>query len=268
MPTNVENIAQIRRLLDDPSPQSPDNAKLFEFLGNQVLHHTSQLQNSSAAWSVDDWQFSTSEGDEDYLVTAENFGKPFLCYTEDTSDPHLPRVEIPFAKLQNVDQFYSGPRQIYSTGSNIFTASVFSFYRKPEGWYVRIAPVPGGSATYVVWFETAMIAPSSLGDTPGLTPFHHLIRVQAALASLPYCAWGNLHAGALEPRQAAAWERKAKALGIALAKQEQDFQFQFSTYLGTLMEAGVEPRQGFGDSYLESTDWSWGIGSFGPNQWG
>lgn len=266
MPTILENLSQIRALLDDPTPQHPSDRILFELLNNAVFHHQNQLQNTQAAWSVANWPLTVAAGVEDYLVTATDFGKPFIVYTEDTNDPTLPRVEIPFALLQNMDQFYAGPRQVNASGSNVFTTSVVSFYRSGESYYVRVAPVPGGSATYRVWYEVAPQGASALSSTPGLTPFHHLIRTQAALAALPYCSWGDVKSDAMEPRAAAAWERKTKALAMALTTQAAQFQREFDTYKATLMQAGVERRKGFADDYLD--EWGYGVGSLGPNAWG
>lgn len=266
MPTAQENLAQIRALLDDPTPQKPSDRILFELFNNAVFHHQNQLQNSGSAWSVGSYPVTVAQGVEDYLVTATDFGKPFMVYTEDDTDPTLPRVEIPFSLLQNMDQFYAGPRQVPGSGINTFTASVMSFYRAADGYYMRIAPVPGGSATYRVWYETAPQGVSSLGSTPGLTPFHHLIRTQTALAALPYCGWGPVRNDSMDKMAATAWERKTRALAMALGVQAQQFQREFDTYKATLMQAGVERRRGFGDDYMD--DYGFGVGSLAPNQWG
>lgn len=264
MPTVSANIQGIRYLLDEPSANTPSYRVLFEIFGNQAVHHATQLQNSSAQWSIADWVLTVSTGQEDYLVTAANFGKPFLVYTEDDSDPYRPRIEIPFSMIQNINQFYSGPRQVYSSNDNNPTVQVIAFYRKNGAWYARVAPVPGGTSTYRVWYETAPDTPQSLGDTPGISPFHHLIRVQTAIAALPYCGWGDVRVDAKDKGDRAAWQAKTQALALALGVQAQQFQREFSTYLGTLMQAGVEARDGFADGY--AIDTGFGIGAFGPNQ--
>lgn len=266
MPTIQNNLRLIRVLLDEPSAQVPSDRTLFELLSNQVVHHETQLQNSGAQWGVESYPLTVASGTEDYLVTAADFGKPFLVYTEDTTDPYMPRVEIPFAMLQNTDQFYQGPAQLYATSSEIFTAACISFYRRTDAWYVRVTPVPGGTATYRIWYETAPKAPESLGDTPGLSPFHHLIRAQTALAALPYCAWGDIRIDSKDKEMREVWKAKTQSLAMALNTQVVQFQAQFSTYLGTLMQAGVERRQGFGDDYMGESDWL-GSGWLGPNQW-
>jgi hypothetical protein len=263
MPGVLENMSMVRGLLDDPDPHKPSDPKLFQIFGNQVAHHLSQLQNSGAPWSVFDWQLTTSAGEEDYLIAAPDFGKPFWVHTEDPSDPYRARVEVPFCLLQNADQFYAGPRQVVSTSDNVPSATVISFYNKSGSYYARITPVPGGTAYYRIWYEVAPVTPGSLSDSPGLTSFHHLIRVQAAVAALPYCQWGEIRIDAAAPKDREAWGFKTKALGEALAKQELQFQKEFSTYIGTLMQPGVEARDGFGPEALD--EWGWGVGIFGPN---
>ena len=267
MPTIQANLRLIRVLLDEPTPQSPSDRTLFELLSNQVVHHETQLQNSGAQWSVANWALTVNSGTEDYLISAADFGKPFLVYTEDLTDPYMPRVEIPFSMLQNTDQFYSGPAQLYATSSQIFTAACISFYRRADSYYARVTPIPGGTATYRVWYEVAPAAPDSLGDAPGLSPFHHLIRAQTALAALPYCSWGDIRIDSKSKANREIWREKTRSLAAVIAPQVEQFQAQFSTYLGTLMQAGVERRQGYGDGYLNESE-LFGIGWMGPNQWG
>lgn len=263
MPGVLENMSMVRGLLDDPDNHKPSDRILFQIFGNQVAHHLSQLQNSGAPWSVYDWQLTAGAGQEDYLITAPSFGKPFWVHTEEPSDPYRARVEVPFSLIQNADQFYSGPRQIMSTSDNIPTATVISFYKKPDSYYARITPVPGGTAFYRVWYEVAPDLPGSLGEAPGLTSFHHLIRVQTAVAAIPYCQWGMVRIDASNPQDRMAWQVKAKALGDVLAKQEAQFQREFSTYIGSLMQPGVEARDGFGPEALD--EWGWGLGILAPN---
>lgn len=262
MPTTIENLAMIRRLLDDPDPHKPSDPKLFEFFGNQVMHHKSRLQNSGAPWDVMDYLLTVSPGQEDYIVQVGDFGKPFLVYTEDQNDQFRPRVEIPFSLIQNTDLFWAGPRQVHATNDNTNSAVAFTFYRKSGGFYARVTPIPGGSTSYRIWYEVAPAPPGSLGDTPGITPFHHLIRMQTAIASLPYCAWGDLRADAEKDKHVERWRGKIDLLSEAFLKQEQQFDREFSTYIGSLMQSSAEARMGFGDEYMDD---GWGYATFGPN---
>lgn len=244
MPSVNDNLTAIRLLLDRPDPQRPGLDLLFQLLSDQVQHHQNQLQNSGSQWSVASYTLSTGAGNEDYVVAAADFGKPFLVYTEDASDQSFVRREVPFVMLQNVDQFYSGVRQPQLTDQH--TVQMVSFYRSSGTWYVRVTPIPSGSKNYTVWYETTGESPLSLGSSVGLSPFNHLIRVQTALAALPHCGWGELTNEAIG-RTGEAWERKVKALAGARNREEAQFQKEFSTYIGTLMQSGIESRDGFGD---------------------
>lgn len=250
MPTVQQNIGLIRMLLDYPSAQRPSDPMIFELFSNQVQHHISQLQNSASPWSVADFPLTAAANVEEYPVPVTDFGKPFMVYSEDASQPYRPRIEIPFCLLQNADQFYQGPPLLYPSADNQPRAAVMSFYKRPDGYYLRITPIPGGYATYRIWYETEPSGPASLGDNPGVSAFHHLIRVQTAAAALPYSAWGLLAVDAADDKHVKRWETKCKALGAVLAKQEGQFQRQFDTYIGSLMQAGLEARDGWGDEYM------------------
>lgn len=263
MPTVQQNMQLVRTLLNEPDPDAPKDTLLFELFGNQVAHHVSQLANSGSPWAVNSTVLNAVASTEDYQISAADFGKPFWVHSEDATDPYRPRVEIPFSMIQNADLFYQGPRQLYSSNDNNPTATVISFYRTASGYYARVTPVPGGSCDYRIWYEVAPGQPSSLGETPGITPFHHLVRVQTAIAALPYTRWGNLSVDAKEDRHVDRWERQVEALAKAFVKQEAQFQRQFEIFIGSLMQSGVEARDGWGDEYMEDYFYSGTV--FGPN---
>ena len=252
MATLRSNLAQVRLLLGHPDPHMPDDGVLFELLSNQVQHHLNQLQNGQGHWSIDTWTLTVSTGNEDYLVTAGNFGKPFLVYTSDSTNFAHVRREVPFALMQNLGQFYAGPERVQV--SDRHTVQLFTFYRRNGSWYVRATPIPGETKSYEVWFETG-VAPTSLGDEAGLTPFQHLIRIQTAIAALPHCGWTGAKFNGSD-QEARAWERKARSLAASLGQDEGKFQKEFSTYLGTIMQAGIESRDPFG----AEADTAWWIG--------
>lgn len=244
MPTFNDNLTAIRLLLDRPDPQRPGLDILFQHLTDQVQHHHNQLQNSSAQWSVASILLTTSGGNEDYLLSADNFGKPFFVYTTDDSNESYVRREIPFVMLQNIDQFYSGVQQTQITDQH--TVQYISFYRSAGSWYARVTPIPSGSRAYTIFYETADIPAPALGSIEGISCFNHLIRVQTALAALPHCGWGEIHPLA-KGEAGLIWARRIESLAKALAPNEAKYQKEFSTYIGTLMQAGVESRDPFGD---------------------
>jgi hypothetical protein len=264
LPTIIDNLQRVKMLCGEPS--KPEPHIIFEHLENQISHHLAQLQNSSANWSVASIVIQGSSAVEDYLVPAQDFGKPFWVYWDNPEQIQYPRVEIPFTQLNNADQFYSGPRAITpNSGGIVPTTNSISFYRTAGNWFFRLTPVPGNSFPITIWYETVPQAPTNLQDTPGLSPFHHLIRVQTALSVLPHCEWDDVKPDAKEARLVSAWDRKQERLSGSLGRDEIKFQAQFSTYIGTLQQAGIEQREPFGAGCEDDIGGTWG--GFGPNQW-
>ena len=107
----------------------------------------------------------------------------------------------------------------------------------------------------------------NLSDSPGLTPFHHLIQAQTAFNALPYCSWGDLSVGATEAPKRRRGAERQKALAVNLGAQVAMYQRQFDIYKATLSQAGVERRQAYGEWYMNATEVTGG-GFFGPSQFG
>lgn len=243
MPTNQQNIALIRSRLGNPLPNSPDDQQILLSLTDQLTHHSAQLVNTRNHWSVDKWTLTVQSGLEDYLITANNFGRPFVCYTIDLSDPYHVRREIPFSLLQDADKRYQGPQQNFSVSKH--SAVEMVFYRKEgQGWYVRPVPIAGDSSQYEIWFET-MYEYGSMGDAPGATAFHHLVRVQAAIAMLPFCHWPGI-----SPQEdAKTWQIQVTAMRDSLLHDEIKFQKVFDVYKSQLSREGVNGKLGYANDY-------------------
>ncbi len=243
MPTNQQNIALIRSRLGNPLPNSPDDQQILLSLTDQLTHHSAQLVNTRNHWSVDKWTLTVQSGLEDYLITANNFGRPFVCYTIDLSDPYHVRREIPFSLLQDADKRYQGPQQNFSVSKH--SAVEMVFYRKEgQGWYVRPVPIAGDSSQYEIWFET-MYEYGSMGDAPGATAFHHLVRVQTAIAMLPFCHWPGI-----SPQEdAKTWQIQVAAMRDSLLHDEIKFQKVFDVYKSQLSREGVNGKLGYANDY-------------------
>lgn len=248
MPTVTENISQIRQRLKEPDPQHPTDPQILNILIEHIYDHCAQLQNTANHWSIGWTEINASSGTEDYLVTAQDFGRPFLVYTDDPSSSFHHRREIPFSLLQNVDQRYSGPEQSGSSGAT-HSACEISFYKKSPSspvWWARFTPIPGESSKYIVGYE-ANYEFGSLGDSPGVSSFHHLIRVQTALSVLPLCEWGEV--SIIANREA--WIVQADALKDSLLHDEAIYQKRFDSYKANSSRAGVNQKRGVGWQYEE-----------------
>ncbi len=240
---DLQNIGMIRRRLGHPLPDGPDDQQLLQLLVDQLLHHHAQLVNTRNHWAVDKWTLNTSSGVEDYIVAAGNFGRPFLVYTVDDTNPYHVRREVPISLLQDADRRYVGPKQTDSALAH--TSVEVCFYRRQGlGWYVRTVPVPSMSSSYEIWFESnyEYTAPS---EAPGLESFHHLVRVQAAIGALPFCRWRDM-----SPTQnPQGWQMQMAALRDSLLHDEQKFQKEFDSYKAMSSREGVNNKIGYAPGY-------------------
>jgi len=238
------NLQLIRQRLLEPDPSAPQQHILLNILLEKVADHTLQLGNTRQHWAVNHTTLTTSSGTEDYLITAADFGRPFLVYTTDASDPYHVRREVPFSLIQDTEYRYLGPQQY---NSQLHSAVEISFYRTPvmaPAWYARPVPIPGGTVTYEIWYD-CFYDPGSLEDTPGLSSFHHLIRCETALDALPGCAWGSVSL----TENSNAWETKCKALALVLSNAIAKYQKQFNDYKAQSTREGVNQKLGMGRDY-------------------
>ena len=230
--THEENLSAIRRRLGYPLGDAPSDPQLMQLLVDQLANYNAELANTVNHWSVDHYQLPVNQGQEDYLVTAPNFGRPFLVYSVDGTDPYHARREIPIRLLQDADQLYSGPQQSYSSLDDTLTA--ICFYRRYENWMARAVPIPGGPGTYEVWYET-VYEYGSPSDQIGLSAFHHLLRVRTAISALPLVEWRDC-----SPRlNAAGWQMKVAALRDSLVLDDVRFTKQFNSYKAQSSREGI-----------------------------
>lgn len=242
MSDSFSNISAIRLRLGDPDPSAPSDLHLLNLLIAQLSHHHAQLQNTRNHWNVNNVLLSVTAGQEDYVLNASDFGRPFLVYTVSSTDPFHVRREIPFSLLQDADQLYQGPQQAYSTFQ--WTAVEMCFYRQTNVWKVRPVPIPNAAGDYQVWYEQNYVF-SSLNDETGLSSFHHLVQVQTAISALPLCEWGE----AAPTRNSAAWEMKVRVFRDALTHDEKIYQREFDKYKAQASREGVSTKLGYASDY-------------------
>lgn len=260
MPTIEQNIALIRRRLNNPEPNAPSDVQLLEILIGEMQHHHSGLVNTRNHWDVGNFQVTVSAGTEDYLVTAVDFGRPFLVYTVPQAGSNgtlFYRREVPIRLMSDVDQLYQGPQQATTAAGH--SAVEVVFYRQGQSWYMRFAPIPNAAATYEIWYEINTYNYASPADTTGLVAFHNLVRTNVCLSALPMCVWGDL-----SPRVAAMmkpWQLQYNVLRDSLAFDQARFQKEFDLYRANSSREQVNDRIGYGGLDYED-DW-YGYGGFG-----
>lgn len=253
MATIAQNIGAIRRRLGNPLAESPGDSAILQALTDHLMNHQASLVNTRNHWAIDRWRLAVSDGAEDYIVAAGNFGRPFLVYSVDDTDNYHWRREVPFSLLQDADQRYQGPQKSSSAAPDSAVQMVF-YRRDGLGWYVRPIPIPAASGEYDVWFETNYQY-TGLSDSPGLEAFHHLVRIQAALSVLPDCEWDGIR----KRDNPNLWQQEAAARATALMRDEALFKQQFDTYRAMSSRESVNSKLGYGWSYEEESA-SLGIG--------
>lgn len=246
MPSNVENLAAIRQRLGGPNPHQPTDPQLLNIYIDHIANHCAQLQNTRSHWSIGHCPLEVSPGTEDYEITAGDFGRPFLVYTTDATDTHHVRCEIPFSLLQDADQRYQGPQQVDSQGHSAVEICFFREGPSSPVWKARPVPIPGAPATYEIFYEAGYKF-GSLGDSPGLDLFHHLVRVQTALSALPLCAWGDISIR----QNPKAWQLQMQTFRDSLLHDEIVFQKQFDSFRAQSTREGVSRKRGEGWSYVD-----------------
>src|SRR5262245_63473714 len=256
MPTYNRNIALIRQRLLQPDDGHPTDLQLLNILLEKIADHNAQLLNTRNHWMVASTTLTTSSGTEDYPILAADFGRPFLVYTTDATDTYHVRREIPFTLLQDAEQRYWGPQQ---NGITKHSAAEIAFYRlnpAAPSWYARFIPIPGDAATYDLWYEANYDdGAAGLSDAPGLSCFHHLVRAETALATLPSCSWGNI---SLE-QDMQRWQMRIQVLSESFTRDIAMYQKQFDSYKAQASREGVTQKRGVGHEY--ERDWGFGIGS-------
>ena len=248
MPTTNENISLIRQRLKEPDAHNPSDLQILNILIEHIYDHCAQLQNTTNHWSIGWTKINANPGQEDYLITAQDFGRPFLVYTDDPNNDFHRRREVPFSMLQDVEQRYMGPEKSGAAGTT-HSAVEISFYRKAPAapaWWARLTPIPGESSTYIVGYE-ANYEFGGLGDSPGISSFHHLIRVQTALSTLALCEWGDISI----KENPQAWKLQADALRDTFLHDEAIYQKRFDSYKANSSRDGVTQKLGVGREWEE-----------------
>lgn len=238
MPSIAQNTTGIRRRLGQPLASSPNDQVILQVLIDSLLHQHSQLAATNNHWNVNHFRLQAAQNVEDYLITAPNFGRPFLIYTVDDTDPYHVRYEVPVSLLQDADRRYDGPVTAYSSYKH--SAAEICFYRTDNVWYARLVPVPNNSGDYEIWYDQTYeyAAPS---ETPGLEVFHHLVRVQSALSLIPHTEW---HGVTLDNPDK--WQIKMDAVRDALLHDEIIYQRQFNEYRSQMTREGVSNKLPYG----------------------
>jgi hypothetical protein len=254
MATLDEIVSSVRTTLGDPQPQFPGFRQVFKHVLNHTQSVYNHLNNTSKAWATLEIPLVVQKDKADYLITAQDWGRALLVYTEDTTTPGHWERTVPFFNVQNLPLAYEGPRDGanwfggFLDGSN-HTALGIAFYREPAGQAVhaRIRPVPQATAVYKVIYAVGPWAESAaLDSSPVLSEHHHLIETRAAISCLPDAKWwlsdseiGSEQWKAVEAMNADQRKTRLVTLGADAQRYTKDFEL----YVRSLHNARIGFRK-------------------------
>jgi hypothetical protein len=178
-------LGRVRWKVGSPSDSILGDQVLLDAIFETVDKLTVPLVLSRAQWFGPRFPLDVSPGQEFYSVPVGDFGKPRLVLTSSTNIEHGTRI---------VDVVDEPDLIMYHGGGDpgpaiIHAAQAIAPVYKDGQWFLRIAPIPRLSASYVVIYEPQQSRPGSFGDTAFiLQQFDNLLTDKAALKVLPYAA--------------------------------------------------------------------------------
>lgn len=243
--TRTNNIFRTRDLLLRPQPQSPT---FHDYLRQELSEErdiTNALNNTGVAWGLAETSLNYIPGVDTYALNVTDFGK-VMYVVKATTNPYIPYIQVPFQDV--TDQLY-GSIWSWFGGNNYAqpfvmqeTPERMSFYRagvlnaQPS---VKIQPQPQTGATYTIAY-----LPGCLGDDDPLEsgiqlPEHaELVRLRAAMALLPGCAWFEDEAMNQERR---------KELSMSFQYQLQRKEAIFSKYIKSINKPRITNIAGWNE---------------------
>lgn len=230
--------------LGDPKPQRPSPRHRLSAVTRTTQSFFNRLSNTGRAWQVNEVNLLVTQGTQDFQLAVDgNFGKPLQVITIDPSNPaHITR-SIDFFEVQNLNFDWGLPQNYgtfnWSPDGSQHTALRMAFYRKDDGIWVRIQPMPMLTCTYTIlytignWIDTA-----ALETSPVLSEHHHLIETIAGMSLLPMCEWGD------DPKVNAATRAEFRQ---SLDMDRQTYMPDFEMYIRSLTKSKLSNRVSFGD---------------------
>lgn len=238
-----EVISSVRATLDYPSYDKLKPQVVLMKLREKLDHYLNRLNLTDRDWFLDKWVLNAQLNQEYYLVSADSFGRPISCETQDLTDLSHIRRDVRLVDLQDRSLFYEGPVVAGITPTLVspkHSAECLSFYRDANGLMVRITPVPSDSAEYLIWYEPNRPMPAILSSNlTFLDQFNNLLVVDLALTCLPYC---DLDAIVLSEGY---YKRRTKgdALREALTRDLQMYLATFEEYIQNDTQQRISVKQ-------------------------
>lgn len=249
MATYNEILSQVRTLLGDPHPDAPNQRMLWESLARNAQLLFNQALNTPVSWGLRSWVLQVQPSQNEYLVTAADFGKDVLIHTIDPTDAN--HVERPVRRMSFQSAIYGGRDEYvqsspYPLAGTLHTVQTMAFYRDGASVYIKILPGNVQAAqSYKVWYEPSTVNADALGNDIGIPAGVPLLCIRTAMSVLPATRW----LGLTEKENA---ERR-REYGLILGADKADHEREWRKYIATDRQAGITVMRGFDD---DSYRWS------------
>lgn len=194
MATFGDIIDMTRVLLGRPSTDTLSNGDLFDLVRSEAIFYAVELGLTNVNWLWSDCYLSVDTNNNEYVISAADFGRPIKVEYFDPTNPARNGPEIQIIDIQDSDlyggrntsfSFQSGTSDVSGSDGSII-AHAIAFWGLPPNRKCRIVPRPLEACQYRIMYEPLVSqTPQKLTDTPFLlTQFEGLIATSAALAAV------------------------------------------------------------------------------------
>lgn len=233
MASLTEMMERVRAVhLGEPRAQHPSTYQVLTKLSIQIQRYVNRLSLSERSWAVAEVSLTVAANQEDYPISAADFGRPIQVRTVWSSNPSHIEQDIMFFELGDINFNWPYPKNlgalIYNADGSPHTAQRMAFFRKSgvDQIYVRVQPIPQRTATYQILYQIGNYADgAALATVPVLSQHHALIEVRTALSLLPITDWtGDVKADVVMREQ----------LAIQLKSDEIELGRDFERYISSV----------------------------------
>ena len=237
MNTLSAHIEGIRRHLGYPSERAVSDGLIIEYSVEKLHYYVNELNLTAQPWRTQKWTLNLTPNKDEYFVTADNWGKPFLVETVETDVPPIPWSEIPMRALTDLSDYNYYHSSASASGWNPLSA--IAFYYDENGPRCKVTPMPQESIRCLVRYEPEGFDLSSAdNEFPFLVNFSNLFDVDTAMSLIGRCGYDD--------------DKMKRILGNDSYGLVRDFTFyraQFGEYKLDLFQEDESDARGFGVSW-------------------
>lgn len=222
MATIEKLYGQVRARLGRPSRALLPDTTLLLHLWDRNQHYSVKLRNrSNEGFSLKRFPLAVVSGTDEYPLAAfaSDFTGAFLVTTDPDAYADQRQREVRIIRIQDADIAAGGALVESRVGTEEDSVEAIAFFALDGQWRAKVYPRES-AGNYLVWYEPAVIAETSLQNSPGfVAAFHNLLAVSTAIDCLPFCQWDGLDAAAAGMRK----RELTASLGMFKMELEREF---------------------------------------------